>query len=363
VDDNEKIARDAAEIFESWKKESPGQFTADIETSLGRAADRLAKERFDLVTLDLHDAKDPDPEKEDVAASTQAGEKATRFVPVIFYTGFAAKLSGLESPIIKVVTKGRDDVNALRGAASEIFATKLPRLVRSIESEQRSFMWDTLSNQWPQYRNEISPEEMAYLLARRVAQQLSRETIKTVMEHAREDARPIEMYVYPPPNDELLPGDIVADKTGQLWIVVTPACDFAQGKAENVLMCAIGPLNTHPIYVEWQNANSAKNKEKAEGKLRNLLRNGGGDRWRFLPKTFFVGAGVVDFQRLQQMPLKETDGLKRICALDSPYSEELLLAFSRYYGRIGTPDLKRDEIWQWVTELAATSTVAAVEAK
>jgi CheY-like chemotaxis protein len=165
VDDDEKTARQAAEVFESWKKESPGQFTAVIETSLRKAADRLANERFDLVILDLHDAKDPDPAKEEVPASTQAGEKAleeikaTRFVPVIFYTGFAAKVSGLESPIIKVIKKGHDDVNALRGAALEIFATKLPRLVRSIESEQRSFMWDTLSNQWSQYRDEISPEE------------------------------------------------------------------------------------------------------------------------------------------------------------------------------------------------------------
>lgn len=363
VDDDAGMAANVAETFQSWSKDSPGSFAVEVETSIKKASDRLSKERFDLVTLDLHDSQDPDPSDEDVSASTQAGEVAlekirqTRFVPVIFYTGFAAKVADLESPIVKVVTKGNDDVKALRSAASAIFSTRLPKLLRLIEAEQRSFMWDTLASQWARYKDEISPEELAYLLARRVAQQLSRETIKTAMEHTIDEARPIEMYVYPPPSGVIFPGDIIRDSQEQLWIVVTPACDFAQKKTETVLMCSIVPLNKHPVFVDWQ---SARNKDN-ENKLRRLLRNSGGDRWRFLPETFFLAAGVVDFQRLQQIPLNDIEGFHRVCTLDSPYSEDLLLAFSRYYGRLGTPDFRPEGIWESVLRLAGPAAPVVVK--
>ena len=32
-------------------------------------------------------------------------------------------------------------------------------------------------------------------------------------------------------------------------------------------------------------------------------------------------------------------GLERLASLDSPFAEALLARFSRYFGRLGTPDL------------------------
>ena len=34
-----------------------------------------------------------------------------------------------------------------------------------------------------------------------------------------------------------------------------------------------------------------------------------------------------------------TGGLERLASLDSPFAEGLLARFSRYFGRLGTPDL------------------------
>ena len=34
-----------------------------------------------------------------------------------------------------------------------------------------------------------------------------------------------------------------------------------------------------------------------------------------------------------------TGGLERLASLDSPFAEALLARFTRYFGRLGTPDL------------------------
>jgi hypothetical protein len=39
------------------------------------------------------------------------------------------------------------------------------------------------------------------------------------------------------------------------------------------------------------------------------------------------------------LPRDRTSGLERLASLDSSFAEGLLARFSRYFGRLGTPDL------------------------
>ena len=360
VDDDNKKAEQIVEYFTKWERDNPlGKFDAVVETDFNRAKERLANERFDLVTLDLHGEKDPRPEKSGEGSAAQQGRRVledlrnTRFVPVIFYSGYADKIEDLKSPVVQVVKKGENDLEQVRASAKSLFATGLPKLIRHIEDEQRSYVWDTVDKQWSKFGAESDTDELSYLLARRLADRFSRDGIKELLDHKRELARPIEFYIYPPVPGKIKTGFIYdsGDKS-QYWIVATPACDFAQNKADFILLVGATLLSADARLGEWQKSKwlpgSAEDK-KAEGsynKLRNLLMNSAGERFFFLPGTFFLSDLVADTQRIRQVTTNELNGMSHICTLDSPYKEEFAHYFSNYYGRLGTPDLEAPVIFE-----------------
>ena len=355
VEDDARIADQIAEFFQNWRKDNPyGQFEVEKELDFAKAIRRLANERFDLVTLDLHGEKDPEP-GDDNKDPTQQGTKIldelrkTRFLPVIFYSGYAEKIRELESPVVRIVKKGEDDLNQVRNAAKQIYETGLPQLVRHIDEEQRSYLWDTVDKHWAKFSTESNSDELPYLLARRLATQLSRESIKKLLDHKRDYARPVEFYIYPPLDDKIKTGNIYGpDEHGKYWVVATPACDFAQNRVEFVLLVGGTVLSAHELFAEWQKSkwipNGNEPPDKASGtaynKLRNLITNAAGERMYFLPGTFFIPDLVVDMQLLKQYSIPDLGGLNLACKLDSPFREEFLLRVSKYYGRIGTPDLE-----------------------
>jgi CheY-like chemotaxis protein len=365
VDDDPAKAEQIAEYFTSWRVENPiGDFETQIETEFSNAVRRLETERFDLVTLDLHSEADAPPAAAGEAPTVQQGQrvlnelKQRRFVPVIFYSGYAEKIADLQSLVVKVVKKGEDDLAQVRGAAKALFATRLPELIRHIEKEQRSYLWDTIDRQSSRFAAEERPEELLYLLARRIAARLNRGALKEMLGYAPKDARPIEFYIYPPSEETIRTGCLFGpDGDGTFWIVATPSCDFEQGNAERILMVGAKPIATHERYAEWQAARavaataqpSRRQQEAASGsrnRVRELVKNRAGDRLRFLPGTFFLPDLLVDMQVLQQVTISELEKMPVICRLDAPYREDLLLHLSHYYGRLGTPDLDMEVVFK-----------------
>jgi len=373
VDDDLDKAQEAAEALTTWVKGNPYiEFEAETETSFGAAMRKLVNERFDLITLDLHGKDDPQPAVANKGPETAAGADAhdpaqqgmrvleelrkTRFVPVIFYSGFAAKIQDLQSPVVRVVTKGGDDVVNLRQAANEIYSTGLPKLIRQIEEEQRSYIWDSIDSDWKQLGSHADPDELAYLVARRLAAGLTHEAIKVLLNHDRDQARPIEFYIYPAPENEIKTGAIYRDeKTGIFWIVATPACDFAQHNAENVLLIGTSELCATDSYKKWcenkwvPGAAKEKPGKDSYNNLCKLMNNRSKERFYFLPGTFFIPDLVVDMQHIRQESIEGLKVQEPVCQLDGPFREEFLLRLSKYYGRIGTPDLEVQAVFDRIT--------------
>ena len=82
-------------------------------------------------------------------------------------------------------------------------------------------------------------------------------------------------------------------------------------------------------------------KKKLKSLLSNNRSNGHQpERFYFLPGALDLPDLVVDFQQLVTLPREQMEeDLKRLASLDSPFAETLLTRFSRYFGRLGTPDL------------------------
>ena len=141
-------AADVIEVIEGNKVvEPPDSLICLPCTNFSEATKRLREEKFDLVILDLKN--DAANEQDVLAGETVFSElKECRFLPVIFHTGYPQKVSDLTSPYVKVVTRG-GDWKALRATIKEVLDTKLPKLIRHIEEEQRK-----LAEQLYQFTNE-----------------------------------------------------------------------------------------------------------------------------------------------------------------------------------------------------------------
>jgi hypothetical protein len=317
----------------------------------------LDYKRIDLIVLDLKDdARDSD------STGQLAGErvfdeiKRKIFIPVIFYTGLPHKVEELKNPFVKVLTRGGAD--QIRTAIQEIFSTQIPQLLRHLEEEKRSYMWDTLLNHTNVLEG-ADQEEAAFLLARRLANVLESSSVRRFLAGSGASGgvdsagiHPVEMYIYPPVEPDLLAGDIIKcgeDANTEYWVILTPSCDLVSGraKAEQVLLAKCLPLENFSTVVDFKREPDRYLKE-----LESLIRNRSGRgrqefRYHFLPGTSFLLGFLVDFQNLIQLPF-ENDGeeLKnsRICSLDNPFAEALTAQFIRYYSRLGTPDLDVDKV-------------------
>lgn len=346
------------------------KFEFKMVNSFDEGISQIKEAVFDLVFLDVHEASDPEP-MDNPSAEDQRGEellnviKAVRFVPVIFYTGYAAKVKYLETPFVRILGKGSTPTE-IRECVKYILSTGLLELSRYIEEQSRSYMWDSLSTVTFDELTEIRPKDISLLLARNLARNLSQEAVKTIVGEDNGNINPLEMYLYPPDASSCNPADILKSDSGSYWMVLTPACDFEQSKVENVLMVRIIPLIEHPFYLAWleektkydlldESEQVVKDNKKplnvAKDKVRRLVKGQSGERFKFLPSTFFLQDSIVDFQETRHFPISSSNGFQVICSLDTPYREEMLHLFSKYYGRIGTPDYDVGALWNEIEEI------------
>lgn len=116
-------------------------------------------------------------------------------------------------------------------------------------------------------------------------------------------------------------------------LILTQTCDFAQGKATNVLVCRLEDA-------------SAIGKNKKEEIIK-----GRQPRYAMLEKSPFaereIGLRIVDLSDIYQLPI---EFVRQVAAAQTPrlrllppYREHISQAFARFWMRIGFPqDIKLD---------------------
>ncbi|MCP1642032.1 CheY-like chemotaxis protein [Pseudomonas citronellolis] len=348
VDDREELARQTVDIISSSRTLKDNSFACDISLDFEEAKRKVVKSKYDLVILDLRDDKsDNDTKGKEVLESLREAQ----FFPVIFYTGYAEKVNDLKTPLVQVVAKGDDDTDSLRGAVQSIFGTGLPQLVRYIHEQQKNYLWSHVDEFWKKTAPLCAPAELAYLLARRLGNALRGSSIREFLEPTRGSVdviHPVEMYVWPPMGDKIQTGDLLKVEDSY-FVVLNPACDFAQSKVEFVMLAECVPLKDCKEHIDLiATKGDGKTADGNQiGALKSLISdNRGGkkvqpERYKFLPGTVFLEDLVIDFQRIRTLGFDDAGlaAVDRVATLDAPFVESLLSKFSRYYGRIGTPNL------------------------
>lgn len=360
IDDNQQIRKDYTELLDGEKigdyeivKVDSGDFDEGIVM--------LKEQHFDIVVLDLCKG-DPNPESEKTGEEVLSEIQKTAFVPVVFFTGLPKHVEGLVSEIIKVCSKG-DAFEGLMEQIKSILQTdylKLKsRIVQVTNESVRSFFWNFVHPKKDLISHVKDEVSLTYLLLRRLAKTLSKEQIRNFIDDDRlkvELAHSMEFYIYPPLDGEFEMGDILIKRdSAEIYVVLTPSCDLIERKkggrkAENILLIKAHYFESFPDCQTYQELLKKKEKSKEEegqlknlaGKIKNWMRNNQGDKDRFffLPQTVFLKSSIVDFQYklLVRYPSLSED-FEVVARLDDPFAQSLLSAFTRYYNRIGFPDL------------------------
>lgn len=362
VDDEDNVLAQVKELLEGDDDIAAlGGVEVTSFSSFSRALDHLDQTFTDVVILDVmkdHGVSAANPELAGRDAFDRLRGKV--FLPVIFYTGFANHVEDLEEDLklLRVVAKGNADRLLL--AVREVLGEGLPslnrNLVEMLREVQRSYMWEFVAQHWPVFRSQQDPAALAHLLVRRFALTLQADGAAALVPglsgaeggapagHADGKVHPISMYVMPPiPDATPMAGDVrrgQIDGAGDHWIVLTPSCDFAQGKADTVLLAGCEQLQGQPELTKFLAEPEDGNRR---GALKGLMKNGSvkgrqADRYHFLPGVLDFPDLLVDLRALKTVSRNEFDELGPVVSLDAPFAEALLTQFSRYVGRLGTPD-------------------------
>ncbi len=364
VDDDADTCRQVKEFLEGETIATGGESPiVETSTDFNEALTLLEARRFDLVILDVRlGPYSLAASADEMGIKTLNAIREKTFIPVVFYTGLPRLVRDLATPLIRVVEK-TEKFPKLLEEVQNIFATRLPALhralIRHIETIQRDYMWNFVAKNWDNFGDTADRASLAYLVARRLALSLSESGIQRLARDlgdpsglgvAENTVHPMQYYVLPPVDPSPLSGDLYSgqiEQTTGYWMLLTPSCDIVAGreKADNLLFAFCLPLSEQVEYTTWRE-DLANPKPDVESKLKSLLKN---RREKFQPERFFYLPGalilpdlLVDFQSLIALPREQTNGLKRLASLDSPFAEAVTSRFARYFGRLGTPDLDVD---------------------
>jgi len=324
----------------------------------------LETSKIDIVILDVR--HDEDDGGEESGIKTLNDIKATRFVPVIFYTGNQTLVNSLESKVIRIVEKTQK-IPGIEAALLEILDDGIPAanraILRHVEHAQRDFMWK-LPEILARYKQSADKLSIAFLMARRLASSLEEDRVDHLakeMGHTGdllmdgETVHPMFFYIIPPIDGAIRTGGIYRDPNVVHWVVMTNACDLELREdkktkvlarnAEHILLARCRIFAEEPEYAAWK---AKPNDKDTVERFHKLIKNnrGGGQPERF----FFLPAGldfpdlVVDVQNTKVVSADDLSQSACLANIDSPYLESLIARFTRYYARIGTPDINIDAV-------------------
>ncbi|WP_433403879.1 hypothetical protein [Streptomyces sp. CA-146814] len=348
-----------------------------------QAEEVLSAQTVDVVILDVRDDKGSDDAGEIILENL----KATRFVPVVFYTAYAERVEPLaQPPVVQVVGK-EERTDVLVNAVKAAFDSGLPIAVRGLADHvrevTREYLWD-ISKQWASLGGYDAEEKTTFLVAR-----LTRSLELTLSLDGDDRLRgpvgralaspsnwhPSRIYVIPPIGENFDTGDLLLHGVSQrYWVQLTPGCDLANGKADRHLLVAAAPLlEVDPfrawsmIEPEWKGIENAvtprsgwsrEEKErraklkKSSSELRAESRRiilGRHDRYFHLPQFFTVPDLLIDLQHVKTPTESEMCEYTRISGLASPWPQVLVNRYNRQTGRMGFDDPDADAVLERIS--------------
>ncbi|WP_242094347.1 hypothetical protein [Aestuariivivens sediminicola] len=350
VEDDEAIYNDVykrnIELFNKENKEH--QIT---EVWIQRKDEALATLKnpeniFDgaIVDLDLMGSGGTDKSGNEVVKEIKENLRFPTFVITGTPHHISAELDARNS-VFNVFERDSIDIMDTLDRFKKIKATGILNLLNrngKIEELIQNIFWNHIStslDNWALDNKRTSAEKEDSLL---------RYTILHMLEYLDEsNVHPSEFYITKPVKESLSTGDLITLNRNR-YVVLTPACDFAQKKVSKVFLLRIKDISEEVSGIEEiQTIEGLSNSKK--GKLEKLIQNSS-SYFHFIPQHNGINAGIIDFQNKLSIPIEDIEKdivsrkIDRFATISMPFLKDLIERYSSYYARQGSPDFDSVEI-------------------
>ena len=344
IDDNQAHTEQLVDLLDG-KTISGCNVSVEAINNFSDGMAALADKDYDIVILDVYEGEPSD--ENDNLHGKRVLEQIKQTVPiaVVLYTALPAHVEDLKSDIVRVVSKIDGDINA---EIESLITGGVPlikqKLISHVHKELTKYYWE-FAEKHPELIATASTDHLfEYLIARRLALTLDKQGTQQIFgDGIRDDkVHPLSMYIFPPIEERHEMGDILKkDDDGTYWVILTPSCDFAQNKADYILLASATDLILHKDYTKY-----VSDKPRYADNLKRLIKSTRNERYYFLPKIEMIGMPdlVIDLQALSTFPTSNFSGYSNIAKLDDPYAQDLLSMFTRSQNRPGSPDIDEEHV-------------------
>jgi hypothetical protein len=170
----------------------------------------------------------------------------------------------------------------------------------------------------------------------------------------------LEFYTIPPIHEKVTTGDILMkNETEECFVVITPSCDLAnKDTVKNIQIVSIIPPNKGPLHGFLKEIKKIEQQEKQIEKkdrydscttnIFKILANTYALNYYYLPETNQIIGGLMDFQEISTIKKSLVNSVDylRIASIASPFLKDIIVKFSYYYSRQGSPDFDNSELYR-----------------
>jgi hypothetical protein len=359
VEDKESqltLYRDHIDLFNS--KSSDLKIIPSIAKSLAESLEKINTESFDAAIIDLKLRGDSfEIEGEAVIKEIR---KMLRF-PIYVVSNVPKSLSPElqeSSTFYNVYNSTEKDTGELLIEIVKLYNTGITRILGKrglIEDRLQEIFWKHITPLVDTLDANVDTNKHEKILLRHITNYLY-EYLQLDEEDNFENYHVEEFYIIPCIRSKCHTGDIISCD-GKNYVILSPACDMACGKAKPVSIAEIEELNM-PYFQQQidiikkelpaEEEISVKIKAgqaKAEGILDDLLKNKNSLKYHFLPRCSQFEGGFINFQKVKSVSLKELqESFKSTGRISETFLREVINRFSHYYSRQGQPNFNFQEI-------------------
>lgn len=168
---------------------------------------------------------------------------------------------------------------------------------------------------------------------------------------------PGEVYI-PCMHDVYQTGDILSIN-GADFILLTPSCDLANGKAKYVTVAEIlhsdkGILRELLSIIREEPKcitdgklleDLAAKKQSAKYDIEKIMKNSYANKYYFLPSFKGFATGVINFQSTHCVPISSLKNYSKVFSISHSFVRDIVEKFSSYYSRQGSPDFNISKLY------------------
>lgn len=365
LEDNRNQAKLYRDAIDEFNKTKEIKITAEFSENLDDALEKLKTDVFDAAIIDL---------KLGGTDTEGKGNKAIREIrnnlrfPVFVMTGFIEELDGdlrEENVFYKTYRNTDKSVSELLEEILDLYNTGITNILGKkgkIETALQEIFWKHIAENMNYWKSEIkNQQDSEKILLRYIIAYLAG---YLEMDEAGEFLcfNPAEFYIIPPIRKYVFTGDILKKKAGgEFFIVLTPACDLAHGKAKDITLAFIEGMDMEFVAQQKRiladtlpadaTGEQKKKKDEARISLERLLKNSLHFKYHFLPPTSQFPGGFINFQKIITVEVSAIDAnFDRVASITEKFAKDIIARFSHYYARQGQPDLDIDDLMKKILQ-------------